>query len=324
MPRTNVGSRKAGVSVAALKPFRSGDTIGIFAPSGVLPEPDKLTLARANLESLGFKVRIAEGTLDREGYCAGSLETRRKALESLVDDPEVGLIMAARGGFGLSHLLPHVNWTKCRAAQKYFCGFSDFTAFHLGYFAKTSGISLAGPMAVSDFGGPSISPLHADHLFGRLAHPELAHPLPVFQSDQDHGQQTLRGPLWGGNLSLLTHLVGTPYCPRIDGGLLFLEDIGEAPYRIERMLLQLEFAGLLQTQKAILLGAFTGSEPPSTLPVRYTLDEVIAALRARFAGPVITGLPFGHIKDKVTLPFGGEACVKLHHESVEITLAPMV
>jgi len=136
----------------------------------------------------------------------------------------------------------------------------------------------------------------------------------------------IEGPLWGGNLSLLAHLVGTPWMPEIKGGILFLEEIAEAPYRVERMLLQLELAGILGRQRAIVLGAFTACEPLPGAPVPYLLAEVIAGLRGRFAGPVIDGLPFGHVRDKVALPFAAPARLTLQGQhwqlQVESILAP--
>jgi len=312
----------------ALNPFplrapralREGSSIGICAPSGFLPAPEKLPLAVSRLESHGFKVVLAPSVLAREGYCAGSSASRLADLHQLVTDPSIDLIMAARGGFGLSHLLPHIDWKTCAASQKIFCGFSDFTAFHMGLYAQTAQISLAGPMAVTDFSGDEESQFHADQFWKRIQHQgTMEHPYPRWQTDHPFHKTQIEGLLWGGNLSLVAHLIGTPWFPEIPGGILFLEDIGEAPYRIERMLMQLELSGILKRQAAIVLGAFTGCEPPKDAPAQYQLKEVIAGLRKRFDGPVITGLPFGHIKDKLTLPFGAPA--KLVVEGLECELS---
>ncbi len=292
--------------------LREGGTIGICAPSGFLPLPEKLPLAVNRLESHGYKVVVTPSVLAREGYCAGSAESRLADLHRLVEDPSIDMIMAARGGFGLSHLLPRIDWKACASSQKLFCGFSDFTAFHMALFAQTGHISLAGPMAVTDFSGSDESELHAENFWGLVSKKgSFTHTYPGWQNDQAFPAQKLEGTIWGGNLSLVTHLIGTPWFPQIEGGLLFLEEIGEAPYRIERMLFQLELAGVLKNQAAIVLGAFTACEPAADAQVQYHLSEVIAGLRQRFTGPVISGLPFGHIKDKFTLPFGAASSLIL-------------
>jgi len=295
-----------------LRALRPGGKIGICAPSGFLPAPEKLPIAVQRLESHGYTVSVSESILDREGYCAGSAQTRLANVHQLVADPSVDLVMAARGGFGLSHLLPFIDWHACAQSGKLFCGFSDFTAFHMGLYAQTGRISLAGPMAVTDFAGEDESVFHSQY-FWNLIHPtaDSADFFPKWETDQSCSPTQLKGRLWGGNLSLFTHLMGTPWFPTIEGGILFLEEIGEAPYRIERMLMQLELAGVLHHQQAIILGAFTGCTPPPDAPSQYALHEVITHLRQRFKGPVVTGLPFGHIKDKVTLPFGAVSYLDL-------------
>ncbi len=301
-------------------------TIGICQPSGALPDPAALPRAVAHLESLGHRVVVAPGIEARSGYFAGPLAQRLASLHGLVADPAIDLIMPARGGFGLSHLLPHIDWAACASSAKLFCGFSDFTAVQLGLCARTGQRSFAGPMAVSDFAGESVSALHASEVWPLLAGTEQQHRYPQCVQSGPPLDTVIEGPLWGGNLSLLAHLVGTPWFPQIEGGILFLEEIAEAPYRVERMLLQLELAGVLARCRAILLGAFTACEPLPGGPVVYTLPEVMAALRARFAGPVLDGLPFGHVRDKLALPFAAPARLTvngLHWQlQVESILAP--
>ena len=297
----------AAGSYALPRPLAPGATIGICQPSGVLPAPPALPRAVARLEALGFRVVVAPGIDARSGYFAGTAEHRLAGLHALVNDPAVDLVMAGRGGFGLVHLLPRIDWAACASSGKLFCGFSDFTAFHLGLHAATGQVSIAGLMATTDLAGDEVSTLHAEHVWGLLSGSPDPHVYPDWNHDGPAVDADLRGTLWGGNLTTLAGLVGTPWFPRIRGGLLFLEDIGEAPYRIERLLLQLELSGVLADQQAILLGAFTACDPLPGAPGLYTLPEVIAALRERFHGPVITGLPFGHIRDKIALPFGADA-----------------
>jgi muramoyltetrapeptide carboxypeptidase len=161
----------------------------------------------------------------------------------------------------------------------------------------------AGPMAAYDFGAASPSAFTLGHCWGILAGDRYAVECALDGPDCD-----LEATLWGGNLALLAHLVGTPHLPNIAGGILFLEDIGEHPYRIERMLYQLHFAGVLARQRAVLLGCFNGYELGAN-DQGYDLAAVVAHARARFGVPVYTGLPFGHCPEKLTLPVGGRCAL---------------
>ena len=295
--------------------------IGICAPSGALPDPAALQRSAQYLTSLGHAVRVMPGSLGRDGYCAGTPQARVADLHALAQDPAVQLIMAARGGFGLSHLLPLLDWPMLAASSKLFCGFSDFTAFHLALLRSTGQISLAGPMATSDFAGSAPSALHAGQFWGLLAQGAEGHHYPAWTHDGPPLAGSWQGTLWGGNLAVLTHLIGTPWFPDVDGGLLFLEDIAEAPYRIERMLMQLELSGVLARQQAVLLGAFTACEPADGALIDYRLAAVIAWLRKRFHGPVLTGLPFGHIRDKWTLPVGAKATLTANGQEARLNVA---
>ena len=144
-----------------------------------------------------------------------------------------------------------------------------------------------------------------------------AHSAGPFASAHDYGLQSIEGPLWGGNLSLLTHLLGTPYFPDVNGGILFLEEIDEQPYAIERMFYQLYHAGALQKQKAIVLANFTACEALSGRYL-YSLEEALETLRGLHPGPVLTGLPFGHVARKITLPFGGLARLNITSDSFSL------
>ena len=194
-------------------------------------------------------------------------------------------------------------------------GHSDFTAFGLAALARAGMVTYAGPMAAYDFGAEEPSAFTLEHAFAMLTEPEHAVSVPL---DGPSGH-SFEGTLWGGNLSMVAHLIGTPYLPAIDGGLLFLEDVAEHPYRVERMLYQLHHAGVLARQRAILLGAFT----EYTLTAQddgYDLDTVVAQLRARIGVPIYTGLPFGHVRDKLTLPVGGRATLTARDGDSELVL----
>jgi muramoyltetrapeptide carboxypeptidase len=170
-------------------------------------------------------------------------------------------------------------------------------------------------MAAYDFGAAAPSAFTFDHCFGLLGADHAVVDCALAGPDID-----CAGTLWGGNLALLAHLVGTPHWPEIDGGILFIEDIGEHPYRIERMLHQLHFAGVLRRQRAVLCGEFNGYAPGRN-DNGYDLDAVIAHARAHFGVPILTGLPFGHCPDKLTLPVGGQCALSVRAGAARLALS---
>lgn len=283
--------------------------VGFLGLGGYEADPARLARAAAYFEGRGQPVTIAPAAAARQQRFAGDDATRLAALRQLLDAPDIGLVMALRGGYGLSRLLPALDFAAIaaaiRAGRKHFVGHSDFTAFHLALYATTGAPSLAGPMASYDFGGHG-----PDHALSAYTLEHFAALLDgtghAVSFAADGPALAARGTLWGGNLAMLCSLLGTPWMPRVPGGILFLEDIGEQPYRIERMLLQLLHAGILDAQRAILLGDFANQQP-TPYDAGFDLAAVVASLRARTRVPLVTGLPFGHIPDKLTLPVGGQA-----------------
>lgn len=274
--------------------------IYLLSPAGAIIEPERLERARANLRKLGFNCTLDRTATAREQRFAGTDAQRLAAFERALRHP-ADIVMATRGGYGISRLLPRLDFRALADSGKRFVGHSDFTAFQLALLAKTGTISWAGPMASYDFGGEEVDELTAD-LFVEALSGQLE--ILSFESP-DSDPVDARGVLWGGNLALVTALVGTPYLPKVRGGILFLEDVNESAYRIERMLLQLLHAGILDKQKAIVLGRFT-EMPSSPLDDGYDLTAVIAWLRAQVRVPIVTGLPFGHVPLKATLPVGAK------------------
>jgi muramoyltetrapeptide carboxypeptidase len=218
-------------------------------------------------------------------------------------EPRVDVALALRGGYGWSRLLDRLDFAALARAGKRWLGHSDFTAFQLAALAHAGLTTFAGPMAAYDFGAAEPSAYTEAHCFGLLAGERYA-----VDCTLDGPDLAVDGTLWGGNLAMVAHLAGTPHCPRIDGGILFLEDVGEQPYRIERMLYQLHFAGLLARQRAVLLGEFNGYAPGAN-DNGFDFAAVVAQARARFGVPICTGLPFGHCPDKLTLPVGGRCAL---------------
>lgn len=276
-------------------PARPG--IYLISPSGAISDPESLVRARANLKALGYGTTLDRTALAVHQRFAGTDAQRLAAFGRAIRHKHP-IVMATRGGYGLTRILPAIDYRAMADSGKRFVGHSDFTAFQLALLARTGAVSYAGPMARYDFGGKKVHELTAD-LFGEVMRDELE--ILSFEAPDADPVDT-RGVLWGGNLALVTALIGTPYLPKVRG-VLFLEDVNEAPYRIERMLLQLLQTGVLARQKAILLGHFTDYKV-SPLDNGYSLDEVVAWIRRETGVPVIRGLPHGHIAMKATLPVG--------------------
>jgi muramoyltetrapeptide carboxypeptidase len=217
------------------------------------------------------------------------------------------IAMALRGGYGMTRLLDRLDWKLLgRSVERgtRWVGYSDVTALHLGLLAHTGAVSWAGPMASGDFGRAEASGGLDDVTVGCFQEAMSGELEAVgFRAPAGFDGLEARGVLWGGNLALVCALLGTRHGPSVKGGVLFLEDVGEHPYRIERMLLQLHQAGVIDRQKAVLLGSFTEWEKAPN-DRGYRLKDAIEALRARTQVPILTGLPFGHIPTRVTLPVG--------------------
>ncbi|NLZ11477.1 MAG: LD-carboxypeptidase [Alcaligenaceae bacterium] len=272
--------------------------IYLISPSGAVPEPADLERACKRLKRLGFKTTVDRTALAVHERFAGTDRQRLAGINRALKQKHP-VVMATRGGYGLSRLLPLIDWNAVAQSGKTFVGLSDFTLFNLALLAKTGAHSFSGPMAVGDFGAKKLDDLTAD-LFVETLNGQLE--ILSFESP-DADRVDARGVLWGGNLAMVASLVGTPYMPDIDGGILFLEDISEHPYRVERMLAQLWQAGILERQKAIVLGHFNGYKlgAPDN---GFDLPSVIKWLRSTVKVPVVTGLPYGHVKVKATLPVG--------------------
>ncbi len=283
-------------------------TLELFTPSGVVPSSAALSLAQRRLRDLGFDVRVDVDARARCQRFGGDDERRLAALHRVaVNAPSIA--MATRGGYGLTRLLDRIDWALLARSIEQgtrWVGHSDFTALQMGLLAHVgkAARSWAGPMALGDFGraddAGGVDEVTRD-CFVEAMDGELE--AVGFRTEAGFDGLDVRGTLWGGNLSMLCSLLGTPHWPAVKGGVLFLEDVGEHPYRVERMLLQLHHAGVLAHQKAVLLGAFSDFKPSPT-DRGYTLNTVVRYLRSASSTPLLTGLPFGHVQPKVTLPVG--------------------
>jgi len=274
--------------------------IGIVAPSGFVTDLGALDRVEAHFAARGHRVVIEDAARQRWQRFAGPDAERIESLHRMFRREDVDLVMAARGGYGLSRMLDGIDYRLLADSGKLFVGHSDCSALQLALLARTGAPSLAGPTATFDFGGQSVSGFTERQFWAALSGSRRR--IAVNAPDQPRCGAT--GTLWGGNLHMVAHLVGTPWFPAVEGGILFLEDVNEHPYRVERMLLQLHHAGVLDRQSAILLGDFSGYKLQDN-DDGYDLAAAIEYIRGKTRTPLLTGLPFGHIRDKVSLPIGG-------------------
>ncbi|HEY8586232.1 MAG TPA: muramoyltetrapeptide carboxypeptidase [Rhodanobacter sp.] len=279
-------------------------TIRLIAPSGYPHDRAAMTRGVQRLQAAGCDV-LGVDVLDRsEQRYAGSDAQRAADLNALATVDELpDIALAIRGGYGATRLLEHLAYDALRerlaGRHKLLVGFSDFTAVQLALQAKAGLCTFNGPMLGADFGAPVLSDFTWRHFWDTVRAPSIGVEWPTSTA----AELDVEGPLWGGNLAVLCSLIGTPYFPRIDGGILHVEDVGEPPFRIERMLYQLHLAGVLGRQRALLLGHFSQCRP-ADYDNGYGLSDSFGQIRAASGVPVVEGLPMGHEPDKFTLPFG--------------------
>jgi muramoyltetrapeptide carboxypeptidase len=290
--------------------------IALIAPGGFAPEPEAVSRGIARLESQGILVHNYYEHDQRFLRFGGTDEARLAQLNAAAGDPDVQIVIALRGAYGMTRLLPHIDFDRMADSGKIFVGYSDITAFHMGLYARRGAISYAGPMFAGDFGAAEPDRFTLDDFWSCLAGPTHT----VTGQGADNPQLDVSGTIWGGNLAMIVSLLGTGYFPQIEGGILFLEDIAEHPYRVERMLLQLMQAGVLARQQAIVLGDFSGYRLGAA-DNGYDFDAMLAYLRATLPCPVLTGLEFGHIARHVTIPFGAQARLISSQAGWRITLS---
>ena len=297
--------------------------IYIYAPSSAVIDKAAFRRGVARLRALGHEVEVDPDALARDTRFAGDDATRLAALHRAAASG-ADLALIARGGYGLTRILPGIRYAEVAQAVARgtrFVGMSDFTALQSALLAQTGAVSWAGPALTADFGvaGEPDEIMLAcfdDLLQGqgegagwRLPRERSAAAATAAQAN-DAELLVEDAVLWGGNLAVLASLVGTPYFPQVQGGILFLEDVNEHPYRIERLLTQLLYAGVLARQKAVLLGQFTGYKL-APHDKGYKLQSVVDWLRSRIDAPVLTGLPFGHVPTKVLLPVGAKVTLSV-------------
>jgi muramoyltetrapeptide carboxypeptidase len=296
----------------------------LFSPAGVLVRSAPLTLAAKRLKALGFDVQIDAAARARHQRFAGDDEVRLDALHRIAAAAP-SIAMATRGGYGLTRLLDRIDWKAIAHSIAHgtrWVGHSDMTTLQLGLLAQpklgADAITWAGPLAADDF-GRSEDAGGVDEITRDCFLEAMSGALEAvgFRTEAGFDGLEARGTLWGGNLCMVNSMLGTRYFPRIKGGVLFLEDVNEHPYRVERNLLQLHQAGVLDTQKAIVLGEFSAwRKAPHDRG--FSMKTVVAHLRTLTKTPILTGLPFGHVPTKVTMPVGARVTLLVDGRNVLI------
>jgi muramoyltetrapeptide carboxypeptidase len=310
-------AKESGERLSMIWPKRigPGDTVAIVAPAGPV-ERDQVATFKQRAEERGYHVTFDEGLFDVEGYLAGSDERRAKELMAAFEDPEVDGILTARGGYGAMRILDKLDYDKIRANPKVFVGYSDITALHAALNRQSGLVTFHGPGPASGLGGPNpptdftvrtlIQAVEVGGASDSGAY-DIEVPADVVEV-QTLGKGKARGRLVGGNLSLVSSLEGTPYSIDTEDAILFVEDVNEAAYRIDRMLRQLKLAGKLDQIKGAVLGQFTDStirEDKLTDDARFSVDGVLKQYFADVGIPVLMNYPIGHFKQNCTVPLGG-------------------
>jgi len=308
----NIADKKAQ-SLIKPKRLKAGDTIGLIAPGSNVWENEDINFAVDILQSFGFKVKKGKHLYQRYGYLAGQDKDRAFDVNEMFSDESVDGIFCLRGGYGSPRILPYINYEMIKKNPKAFIGYSDITALLNAITAKTGLATFHGPIAKQNFTDYTLENFKKI-LFDPQSPIELATP-PLFEKKEGQAEEDNRltivskgkatGQLIGGNLSLMIKLIGTPYEPDYSGKILFLEDIEEAPYRIDGMLTHLWLAGKFDNVAGIVFGKCSDCEASSgpSLSIEQVLHDRLANLNI----PVISGLMIGHIDDMATIPLGAIA-----------------
>ncbi|UGQ46492.1 S66 peptidase family protein [Massilia endophytica] len=312
-------------SPALIKPPRlqAGDTVGLIAPAGHTDAPS-IEKAVRNIEALGFKVKLGRNLEAVFGNYAGVWQQRLDDFHGMFADPEVKAIWAIRGGSGAMQLLPHLDYGLIRKNPKILVGYSDITALHLAIHRHVGLVTFHGPVAVSTPSDYSMT-----HLFNVLMRPEEGYVIPMAlensrkaEESPEYAMRTVvpgvaTGRLMGGNLCLVSALAGTPYAADYRDCILFLEEVNEAPYRVDRMMMQLDMNRPFSQAAAVMLGIFEKCGPAEG-DISLTLDETTDQHLRPLAIPAVTGYSFGHIRNQFTLPMGIRATLDTERQTLTL------
>ncbi len=310
-----------------IKPLRllKGDCIGLVAPGSTPSSAEKIEKGVQYLERLGYRVKVGNHVLDQLGYLAGTDADRAADLNTMLRDKQVKAIISIRGGYGTPRILPLIDYPAARRNPKIIVGYSDITALQLALFRKSGLVTFSGPMSGVEMWN-SIDPYTEEHFWrivtssakvGVLHNPDNE-PISIDRPGRAAGR------LLGGNLSLLVSTLATPYSPDYRKAILVLEEVDEAPHRVDRMLTQLQNAGILRSIGALLFGRFTDCVPGDAAKPHLTVEQVLARAKEALKVPVLSNLQYGHIPKKLTLPLGLRTRVDGSSGAIDVSEAAVV
>ena len=299
------------------KKLKFGDTLGFIAPSGAVRTEGAIERAVEETRRMGFNVKLGESAGQKYGYLSGTDAVRARDINAMFADDEVDAIVCLRGGYGAMRILDKLDYDLIARHPKIFMGFSDITALHIALLNKCGLATFHGPMAAANWAGKPLDDFSRESMYKALMNAE---PVGELRNPPEYPRQTVNpgvaeGLLVGGNLMLIASSLGTPWEIDTKGRIIFIEEIGERTYCVDRMLTQLRLAGKFEDCAGVVFGDF------ADCPVDYpefglTLEEIICDVVAPCGKPVFTGLRCGHCSPKLTLPFG----VKCRMDADECTL----
>lgn len=288
------------------KRLKKGDLIGVISPASSPSDLERIEKGVNYLEKLGYRVEVGKNVGKTHGYLAGTDDERLEDLHSMFRNKDVKAIFNVRGGYGTGRLLNRINYGLIKKNPKIFVGYSDITALQLAFLKKTGLVTFAGPMVAVDFAAEKVDPfteevfwktITSSRKIGKISNPDNEK---FYTLTKGRGE----GSLIGGNLALIISLMGTDYQPNFNNSILLFEDIGEEPYRIDRMFYQLKHAKAFSKAKGIVLGRFVDCYIKDKSQPSLTLNDVISDYFSDLKIPVIYNVKHGHIKKNITIPWG--------------------
>ena len=294
------------------KKLKPGATLGLVAPASPIYNPDDFDEMIVNLENLGYKLKLGEHVRDRYGYLAGKDEDRASDFMNMFSDDEVDAVLCVRGGWGCNRILPLIDFEVIKSNPKPLIGFSDITSLHMSIQHKTGLVTFHGPVGKSDWNEFTLNSWNQVLIEGKES-------LNVIPEDQEDAfvisSGKAQGRLLGGNLTVLTAMVGSDFLPDFEGAILFLEDVGEDAYRVDRMLTQLKLAGILDQINGFVFGKCTNCDAGvNSLTFNQVFEDHIGKLDI----PAFYGAMISHEDRNITLPVGIEAEINAENKSIRL------
>jgi muramoyltetrapeptide carboxypeptidase len=299
--------------------LRKGGIIGLIAPASTPSTEEAIEKGATYLENLGYRVKFGKHIRNINGYLAGTDKERAEDFNNMVRDKDVKAIFAIRGGYGTPRILQMIDYSTLKQNPKIIVGYSDITALQLAIFRKIGLVTFSGPMTGTDM-WKDFDPYTEEHFWRLITSTKR---IVVLKNPIDEPLKILktgnaRGRMLGGNLSLIACLMGTQFLPKLRDSILFLEEVEEAPYRVDRMLAQLLNAGVLRKLAGLILGKFTDCLPTNPHDPQLTIEQVLEEYAEKILCPVMNNFQYGHIPRKLTVPLGLETRIDTKRGRIEV------